>query len=263
MATKEYFITKLSFREQGDFIQDVFAYEYDGHQLSEGEDHQRQWMVNRIIEGSQISIMTPDPDKKEMWKRGDPFNYKEELFSWAFKLPKNITKRKTFVSYYHNDDQHFRERFENIFADLIVSKSVEEGDIDSDNSDDYIKQLIQKEYLSDTTVLVVLVGPKTKCRKHVDWEIAGALNKKVGDNYAALMGILLPDHPDFGSDKYHANNLPERLAANVKSGYALLRDWTEDRVILQEWMELAFSKRNESDKIINKSIIQMDEDICE
>ena len=144
MATKEYFITKLSFREQGDFIQDVFAYEYDGHQLSEGEDHQRQWMVNRIIEGSQISIMTPDPDKKEMWKIGDPFNYKEELFSWAFKLPKNITKRKTFVSYYHNDDQHFRERFENIFADLIVSKSVEEGDIDSDNSDDYIKQLIQK-----------------------------------------------------------------------------------------------------------------------
>jgi hypothetical protein len=263
MADKEYFITKLSFREDGNLIQDVFSYELDGQNLSEGEDHQRQWMVNRTLNGSKISIMTPNPDKKGKWIRGDPFTYNNDLYSWAFHLPKNITRRKTFVSYYHKDDQDYREKFENLFADLVVSKSVEVGDIDSDNSDDYIKQLIQKEYLSDTTVLVVLVGPKTKCRKHVDWEIAGALNNKVGEKYAGLIGILLPNHPDYGSDKYYAINLPERLAANVKSGYALLRDWTEERVILQEWIELAFSKRSKSDLIINKSVIQMDEDICE
>jgi hypothetical protein len=162
------------------------------------------------------------------------------------------------VSYYHHDDQTYREIYENLYNDLIVSKSVEAGDIDSENKGEYIKQLIQKEYLSDTTVLVVLVGPNTKCRKHIDWEISGALDLKVGDRYAGLIGILLPNHPDFGSDKYHASNLPERLAANVKSGYAILRDWTEDRVEMQKWIEEAYSNRSKIYKIENKSIPQME-----
>ena len=65
-------------------------------------------------------------------------------------------------------------------------------------SDDYVKQLIQKGYLYDTTVLVVLLGAKTKCRKHVDWEMSGALNRKVGDTYAGLLGLMLLTHPDYG-----------------------------------------------------------------
>ncbi len=214
-------------------------------------------------ERSQISIMTPNPDEKDKWVRGNQFIYSNALFTWGMVLPRNISRRKTFVSYYHRDDQAYRERFENLFGDLLVSKSVEDGDIDSDNSDEYVKQLIQKDYLSDTTVLVVLVGPKTKCRKHVDWEIAGALNRKVGDNYAGLMGILLPGHPDFGSDKYHPSNIPKRLAANVKSGYAILRDWKDDRVKIQKWIEEAYDNRSESDKIVNKSIPQMEKDTCE
>ncbi|MFN8323970.1 MAG: TIR domain-containing protein [Chitinophagales bacterium] len=262
MAKKEYFVTKLSFKEDEKRIKDVFAYEYDGETLSAGETRQRQWMVNRTNEGADISILTPNPDKKDKWVKGKTFTYTNDCYSWGSTLPENITKRKTFVSYYHKDDQAYREKFENVFGDLVVSKSVEKDDIDSDNSDEYIKQLIQKEYLSDTTVLVVLVGPKTKCRKHVDWEIAGALNLKVGDSYAGVIGILLPGHPDYGSDKYHAANLPERLAANVKSGYAILRDWTDDRVKMQELLEKAFSKRGESEKIVNKSIPQMDEDTC-
>ena len=177
-------------------------------------------------------------------------------------MPRNITKRKTFVSFYHKDDQEYREKFENLFSDLIVSKSVGDGDIDSDNSDEYIKQLIQKEYLSDTSVLVVLVGPKTKCRKHVDWEISAAINKKVG-GYSGLMGILLPTHPDYNIGKYNSNNLPERLAANIKSGYAKLNNWTTDRAQLQNWLEEAFKSKGDTDNLINKSIPQMEKDTCE
>jgi hypothetical protein len=40
---------------------------------------------------------------------------------------------------------------------------------------------------------VVLIGPKTKCRMHVDWEIAGAISSRVGGN-SGLVGILLPNH---------------------------------------------------------------------
>ena len=156
-----------------------------------------------------------------------------------------------------------RERFERIFGDLIVSKSVEDGDIDSENSDEYIKQLIQKDFLADTTVLVVLVGPKTKCRKHVDWEISGAISTRVGGN-SGLIGILLPSHPDYGEGvKYSAENLPERLVANIESGYAKLYDWTEERLKMQTFIETAFHGKSDTEKIRNKSIPQMDEDTCE
>lgn len=55
--------------------------------------------------------------------------------------------------------------------------------------------------MADTTVLVVLVDPKTKCRMHVDWEISSALSTKVGDS--GLLGILLPSHPDYGKEKFN------------------------------------------------------------
>ena len=98
--------------------------------------------------------------------------------------------------------------------------------------------------MSDTTVLVVLIGPKTKCRKHVDWEISGALNLKVGDNYAGVLGLKLPNHDDYGTGKYTYSKQPLRLTDNLKSGYAIIRDYTADRKKLQEYIELAFSNRS-------------------
>jgi hypothetical protein len=241
----------------------VTVYEYDGERLGNGTTQNRQWMVNSITAGNRISVMSPNPNEKDRWVRGNAFSYESGYFKWSINLPLNDTKRKTFVSYYHKDDQDCRERFENIFGDLIVSKSVEDGDIDSDNSDEYIKQLIQKDYLADTTVLVVLIGPKTKCRKHVDWEISGALNLKVGDSNAGLLGIILPTHPDYGTGKASYDLMPARLADNFKSGYALIRDWTNDRVKMQEYIEKAFERRaSMADKRTN-SRIQMDKDTCE
>jgi hypothetical protein len=263
MANKEFFITKLSFRETERLISDVFAYEYDGNTLADGEVRQRHWLVNRAGEGSMISILTPNPDNAGNWIRGNMFTYTNGFFSWGMALPENTTKRKTFVSYYHHDNQNDRTKFENLFGDLIVSKSVEDGDIDSDNSDEYIKQLIQKDFLFDTTVLVVLVGPKTRCRKHIDWEISGALNKKVGDNYAGLLGIILPDHPNFGTGKVTYDLMPPRLSDNFKTGYAIVRDWTDDRAKMQSYIEKAFGNRTlMADKRIN-SRIQMEKDSCE
>lgn len=263
MSAKEYFITRLSFREDEKMIQDVFAYEYNGNSLSDGETRQRLWMVARTTEGSQISIMTPDPNKENSWQREKPFAYENGLYSWSYTLPRNITKRKTFVSYYHRDDQDYHVRFQNLFGDLIVSKSVQAGDIDSENSTDYVKQLIQKDFLSDVTILVVLVGPKTLCRKHVDWEISGALNLKVGNSYAGLIGLLLPTHPEYGKTNYKKENLPMRLAANLDSGFATLYDWSDDRVVMQKRIESAYLKRDESEKIINQSIPQMQNNLCD
>lgn len=263
MANREYFVTRLSFREDGQLIRDGTVHEYNCQSLDNGTTQNRQWMVNMVTAGYQISVMTPNSNEEDKWIRGNPFTYEGGYFKWPFKLPLNDTKRKTFVSYYHRDNQGDRARFANLFGDLIVSKSVEYGDIGSDNSEEYIKQLIQKEYLSDTTVLVVLIGPKIKCRMHVDWEISGALNLKVGDSNAGLLGILLPSHPDYGTGQATYDLMPTRLADNFKSGYAIVRDWTDDRVKMQEYIEEAFERRSSMDDKRTNFRIQMDKDTCE
>lgn len=111
-------------------------------------------------------------------------------------MKKNSNARhKLFISYYHKNDEKYRDLFETLFGSMFINKSVKIGDIDTDISDDYIKRLIQENYITDSSVLVVLVGPNTYLRKHVDWEISAALSKKVG-GYSGLLGLRLPTHPD-------------------------------------------------------------------
>ncbi|CAM1342397.1 TIR domain-containing protein [Tenacibaculum amylolyticum] len=172
-----------------------------------------------------------------------------------------MTKRKTFISHYH-EDAYYKELFEKLFKDIIVNKSVKPGDINSNNSDDYTKQLIQKEYLKETTVLVVLVGPKTKCRKHVDWEISGALNYKVGNLYSGLVGILLPEHPDYKRPFYNDYNIPERLLTNVKTGYAKIHNWTTNESEMMEIINDTFYRRKSHANERVNNLPQMRENTC-
>ncbi len=63
---------------------------------------------------------------------------------------KSDTRHKVFISYYHKDDQHYRNRFEQLFGHIFINKSVELGDIDADLSTEYIKRLIQENYITDS-----------------------------------------------------------------------------------------------------------------
>lgn len=241
MKWADYCVTKLNKSDNG-LIDSVILYEDLGENLSNiPKEQDRNWMVQKTLSGK--TFCTIRRNDKGSWNKIGFFSFNGEIFSWQH-IPNNLTKRKTFISYYHLENQDEKEKFKNLFDDLIVHKSVEDGDIDSDNSDEYIKQLIQKDYLADTTVLVILIGPNTKHRKHIDWEISGALNPKIGDKCAGILGLKLPSHPDFGSDKHSPSKLPARLADNISSGYAIIRDWTEDRVEMQKYIELAFEKRN-------------------
>lgn len=176
---------------------------------------------------------------------------------------RNRPKRNVFVSYYHHDDQAKKEEFDNLCKDFIINQSVMIDEIDEDNSAHYINRLINEEHMKDTTVLVVLLGRNTKYRKHVDWEISGALNLKVGDRYAGLLGILLPSHPDYGSLYYNQDNYSKRFYENLKSGYADLIDWTEDRKWLQDAIDSAFSRRERLDKIVNHTIPRLEKNLRE
>jgi hypothetical protein len=59
----------------------------------------------------------------------------------------NQPRHKVFVSYHHaNDDQQYREYFENLFAghhDIMVSKSVQMGDINVNIQTDTINPALK------------------------------------------------------------------------------------------------------------------------
>ena len=90
-------------------------------------------------------------------------------------------RHRVFVSYYHDDDQYYKELFERLFSDIYdiyVSESVKMGDIDDTQlSTERIHQIIRDKYLRDSTVTIVLVGAHTWQRKFVDWEIGSSIRK--------------------------------------------------------------------------------------
>ena len=253
MKWADYCVSKLTLNNDG-FIDSIIYYEDLGDRLGVELEQNRNWMVQQVAEGKTFCSITANESGK--WNTIGNFSFDGHIFRW-FTIPKNITKRKTFISYYHYDDQQYKENFNNLFDDLIVHKSVEDGDIDSKNSDEYIKKLIEDGHLSDTTILVVLIGPNTKHRKHVDWEISGALNIKVGDKCAGILGLKLPSHPDYGTGEHKYSNLPERLSDNLKTNFAIIRDWTSDRIKMQEYLEEAFNKRTTHYDKRDNSRIQM------
>lgn len=154
-----------------------------------------------------------------------------------------MVKRKVFLSYYHFDDQYYKNRFEELFSGMFINKSVNDGDINSDSSTDYIKRVIQTDYLGDTSVLIVLLGPNTYKRKHVDWEISAAISNKVGGR-SGLLGVCLPTHPAYKSQNFAPTTVPPRLVANHNTGYAKIVDWTEDATTIKSLVDEAFNRKN-------------------
>lgn len=174
-------------------------------------------------------------------------------------------KHKVFISYYHHDDQQYRDYFEWKFGHLFISKSVQLGDIATDLSTEYIKRLIQEDYLSDSSVVIVLVGPNTKCRKHVDWEISAGLNSKV-HGCSGLLGILLPTFPLTAEGTYYYYQIPGRLADNVASTFASV--WTWDWLCasgqrITDAIEQAYQDRVAKQQLIDNSRMQLQRNLCE
>ena len=262
---KQYYISKLS-KKEDDTIESVFVHQLIGKNLLDyGTTRSGWWLENQLSQGNLINTIAKN--WRGRWITGETFKCIGDKIFWNPVIPRNIEKRNVFISFRSEPyDKWYKRQLENILDDLIINQSVHNGDILPDNSADYIRHLIQQGYLKDTTVQIVLIGNHTKNRKHVDWEIYGALDQKVGNRYAGILGLILPNHPDFGKSTAHYALMPKRLAANFESGYAVIRDWTSDRRKLQDYIEEAFERRQRDDLIINKEISQMkrnlpDEDI--
>lgn len=158
-------------------------------------------------------------------------------------------RHKVFVSYHHANDQYYRNRFEQLFSgayDIMVSKSVQIGDINTYLPTETIRQKIRDEYLRDSTVTVVLIGAETWQRKHVDWEIGSSIRNTQFNPRSGLIGILLPTYPRPYNkpNNYTSNTIPPRLHDNIQCGFAKIYNWSEDPKVVHDWIHEAFDRRN-------------------
>lgn len=102
---------------------------------------------------------------------------------------------RVFVSFYHRDDQFYKDHLvkwakEN---DVFIDGSVDTGDIPDDWDDQKIRETIRDEYLKDTSVTILLVGPNTKHRKHVDWEIYSSMHDGKKNRKSGIIVVMLPE----------------------------------------------------------------------
>ena len=151
---------------------------------------------------------------------------------------------KVFVSYHHANDESYKREFERICKDVTIFQSVNIGDINTNNKTETIRQIIRDDYLSDSSVTVVLIGRQTWQRKHVDWEIGSSIRATQKNPRSGLIGIYLPTHPDYKREKYSKYKIPPRLWDNVEKGYAKLYDWTNNATIIQQWIHEAYLRKS-------------------
>lgn len=158
-----------------------------------------------------------------------------------------VSRHRVFISFHHAD-QYYKNLFAQMMEYDIVDKSVVDGDIDIGLPTERIRQTIRDEFISDATVTVVLVGPCTWQRKHVDWEIGSSLRDTKHNSRCGLLGILLPNHSDYGTGQYHPSLIPPRLADNCEGcdPFARIYNWEYQTSTMRFWIHCAFERRGGS-----------------
>ena len=142
----------------------------------------------------------------------------------------DVPRHKVFISYYHEGDQEYKDRLAMALLDKAVDMSVREGDIEDEGLPlDEIRRRIRDCHIADATVTIVLIGPCTWQRKHVDWEISASLIDRPNNGRCGVIGLLLPTHPDYrkAPETRNPHLMPPRLAANIDGDnpFAVVYDW--------------------------------------
>lgn len=161
-------------------------------------------------------------------------------------------KRKVFVSYHHQDQEwvdYFRAQFGTgleVFSDGSLDRLIDSQDTD------YVSRTIREDYITGTSITIVLCGNETWKRKYVDWEIHSTLDK----NHAVL-GIILPDHKQVMRDGQFTWLVPNRLADNVNTGYAHWIGWPQNAEALKQAIDHALNQSSVNKHMKNNSAQKM------
>ena len=169
-----------------------------------------------------------------------------------------VPRHNVFISYHHEQDQEYENRFGQMMGSHIVDKSVNIGDIDDGNAPtEATLQIIRERFIANSSVTVVLIGRCTWRRKYVDWEIGASLRDTRTNPRCGLLGILLPSHPDFGQSKFALRLIPPRLADNCggDNPFARIYHWPgpEGANEVKKWIDRALVRsRKQPDPDISR-----------
>lgn len=148
----------------------------------------------------------------------------------------NGSRRWVFVSYHHADQawkDHFVEQFctrMQVFHDGSLDDRIDS------TQPDYVHRQIREDYITGTSVTIVLCGAETWKRRYIDWEIHSTLHKRHG-----LLGIVIPNTPAVGLNSYR---VPDRLKDNIP-GYAARHHWPASAAELQGMIEASLYRSNQ------------------
>ena len=143
-------------------------------------------------------------------------------------MQSTIAKRRVFVSYHHADQQ-WKDYFVSEYADrhgIFVDGSLDDR-VDS-TQPEYVHRQIREEFITGTSLTIVLCGAETWKRRYIDWELHSTLLKRHG-----LLGLVIPGTAPTGPNSYR---VPDRLEDNV-SQYAVFREWPPNAAVLRSWIE--------------------------
>lgn len=165
-----------------------------------------------------------------------------------------LPRHKVFISCYYAEDGYYKELLENWndSAEIFIDYSVQEYDIeDYGLTSEQIRRIIRDDYIRDSTVTIVLCGPNTRRRKHVDWEIHATMYDSPLNPQGGLIVINVPGSNNCkyaspgdenlvpGSYKYrtyheidwlneHFPELPDRIFWNIQQGVPItIVDWDD------------------------------------
>lgn len=117
-----------------------------------------------------------------------------------------IKKHKIFISYHHANDGRYKEALLNLNDEwrgqIFDDRSVDTGGIDESLDAESIRTTIRDDYLSDSTVTIVLIGIETKHRKHIDWELHSSMYDGEKNKKSGIILMVLPSVGEYSSVPY-------------------------------------------------------------
>ena len=132
-----------------------------------------------------------------------------------------------------------------------MDKSVSQGNIHDEGLHlDEICRRIRDYHIADATVTIVLVGPCTWQRKQIDWEISASIIDRRNNQRCGLLGIVLPEHPDYQKRPQERNPhlIPPKLADKIQEPHPLaaIYDWPKNGLSKKMMPKIhkAFLRRN-------------------
>lgn len=158
--------------------------------------------------------------------------------------------RNCFLSYHHDYNQVYVKKLRQLKQGMKVADYSLKEDI-SEYTDEEIYKVIRNK-MRACSVTIVLIGERTGHRKWIDWELWASLrayknsrNPKRSFRPKGLLAIYLPTA---------SHSVPERLQANIDSGYAVSMRWKNIDRDLESKINYAIWKRDNASHEIKNNL---------